>query len=137
MQTCVSPLHGVKSGWLLAPEQTALVPEHLADRPQSDVVEHTLLVCENEQSDSQHAPWDGLQLEPVFSWHVWLLQHLSVQSAGKPQSHCSPESTIPLPHIDTLGASINIFIFKIKKKIIKYSKIKYTYETKSILHNII
>ena len=134
MQTCVSPLHGVKSGWLLAPEQTALVPEHLADRPQSDVVEHTLLVCENEQSDSQHAPWDGLQLDPVVSWHVWLLQHLSVQSAGKPQSHCSPESTIPLPHIDTLGAKI-IDIFKINHKF--KNQIKYTYKTKSILHNII
>ena len=44
--------------------QIAILPVHKLLDLQSEFWLHILLGCEKEQSDSQHDPWDGLQLEP-------------------------------------------------------------------------
>lgn len=92
MQTWVPPLQAVKSGVLLPDVNdghTALVPVQKALDVQSVIVEHTLEGCEKVQSDSQHAPWDGLQVAVLFNWQVVALQQVSVQSFRKPQSQVS------------------------------------------------
>lgn len=61
----------------------------------------------------QHGPCDGLQLARGVSVHGFSSeigrvdigkQHVSLQSSSQPQSHSSPGSTTPLPHMACCGS---------------------------------
>lgn len=71
MHTWVWPLQAVRSGWkplpALAAGHVASVPVHCMLALQSVARKHVLDVAEKVQPDSQHGPWEGLQVAPGAS----------------------------------------------------------------------